>query len=78
MAQSTCVKCGNTRFELVLVDKPTLNGSKYKFNFVQCASCGGVIGVLDYENIGDRVESNGKAIKKIANKIGVDVSNEIP
>jgi ribosomal protein L37E len=46
MATSTCVKCGGTSFELAADKVP--KGSQYKVHFVQCASCGGVVGVTDY------------------------------
>ena len=49
MAISTCNHCEETKFELVL-QKPT--DSKYTFRFVQCASCGTVVGVLEERNIG--------------------------
>lgn len=51
MAWSTCVKCGGTSFEIVETEP---SGSNYKLLFVQCSSCGGVIGVLDWYNIGAR------------------------
>ena len=43
------MKCGGTSFEQV---EATPRNSNFKLNFVQCASCGGVIGVIDYFNIG--------------------------
>jgi Fe2+ or Zn2+ uptake regulation protein len=38
-------------------------GSKYKVMFVQCSSCGAVVGVVDYYNIPGLLE-------KIAAKLG--------
>ena len=52
MAISTCTKCGNTQFE---VKEASPGESNFKLNFVQCTSCGGVIGVLDFHNIGDLI-----------------------
>ena len=49
MAASTCVKCGSTSFELKETD---IKGSPWKLYFVQCSQCGGVVGVLDDQNIG--------------------------
>lgn len=50
MASSTCVRCGGTSFEVVkLVPKE----SKFILLSVQCESCGGVAGVMDYYNLGD-------------------------
>jgi hypothetical protein len=50
MAISTCIKCEGTRFELK--EAPSMGGTNYKYQLVQCAKCGGVVGVLDYFNIG--------------------------
>ena len=61
MAMSTCVKCGNSSFE---VKENSPSKSNYKLMFIQCSSCGGVVGVMDYFNIGDFVV-------KIAKKLGI-------
>ena len=60
MALSTCVKCDNHHFQLVEYS-PT--GSNYKFNFIQCSHCGGVVGVTDFYNIG-------QLIHNLAQKLG--------
>ena len=52
MATSNCTKCGNTQFEVKVVEP---GESNFKFNFVQCTGCGGVVGVLDYWNIGELI-----------------------
>lgn len=62
MAMSTCVKCGGHTFE-IQENEPI--DSRFKFMFIQCASCGGVVGVVDYYNIGN-------IVTKIANKIGAN------
>ena len=64
MARSTCVKCGNGKFEMV---EHSPAGSRFKLNFIQCSSCGGVVGVMDFHNIGDRLTELGK-------KLGVTLS----
>ena len=47
MPVSTCVKCGEQyHFEVVL--KESIPGTHYDLAFVQCARCGGVVGVLDH------------------------------
>lgn len=61
MAISTCIKCGKSSFEIV--EKEPFN-SEFKLNFVQCSSCGGVVGVLDYFNTGELV-------MKLAEKLNV-------
>jgi uncharacterized Zn finger protein len=48
MAQSSCPKCGRTSFEVA--ETMPLNVD-YKLLFVQCASCGAVIGAVDLYNI---------------------------
>ena len=50
MAISACPKCDNTFFELA-ENSPI--GSNFKFMFIQCNSCGAVVGVTDYYNIGE-------------------------
>ena len=61
MAISTCIKCGNTNFE-IKENSPSL--SNYKFDFIQCTGCGGVVGVTDYYN-------TDSILNKIAQKLGV-------
>jgi NAD-dependent SIR2 family protein deacetylase len=64
MATSTCVKCGGTTFEN---KEASPKNSKFKLIFVQCASCGGVVGAMDYFNIGVELQNVQKAIAAIAN-----------
>jgi len=40
------------------------------FQFVQCASCGAVVGVLDYYNIRAMVQDPSDQVKRIAKKVG--------
>jgi hypothetical protein len=49
MAISKCIKCSGTRFEMV---EHIPSGSSFKQSFVQCSSCGGVIGVTGYYDAG--------------------------
>lgn len=60
MPRSTCPKCDSTRFELAQSEP---NGSRFKVNFIQCASCGAVVGVMDYYSVPSLLE-------KIAAKLG--------
>lgn len=53
MATSRCVKCDGVSFETVV---GTPKNSKYKLLFHQCASCGGVVGVTEWNNIGTLIE----------------------
>jgi hypothetical protein len=60
MATSTCVKCGGSQFE---TKEATPKGSSFKLVFVQCAGCGGVVGVMDFYNIGQEMQEIKKALK---------------
>ena len=62
MSTSTCVKCGNHSFEMV---EATPHGSNFKQNFIQCASCRGVVGLTDYYNIGQDLHDleKGRGVK---------------
>jgi excinuclease UvrABC ATPase subunit len=64
MAYSRCIKCDGSSFEIV---ENSPRGSAFKLMFVQCSSCGGVVGVLDYYNIGAR-------LTELAKKLGVTLS----
>lgn len=57
MARSKCSKCEHTSFEVKSVE-PT--GYGFKVNFVQCSSCGAVVGVLDHFNIGQLLKNFAK------------------
>ncbi len=61
MAVSKCPKCDSTRFE-TKINAPT--GSNFKVQFIQCASCGSVVGVTNYHN-------TAKLLERIGNKLGI-------
>ena len=63
MAQSTCIKCGHYEFEIMLT---TPNNSRYPVYLVQCANCGGVVGVQEYSNPVALIE-------KLAKELGVSL-----
>ncbi len=42
-----------------------LKGSPWKLYFVQCSQCGGVVGVLDDQNIGRMLQQRNPALKEI-------------
>lgn len=65
MASSRCIKCDNGTFEIV---ENTPRRSAFRLMFVQCSSCGAVVGVLDFYNIGER-------ITELATKLGVTLSS---
>ena len=68
MATSTCPKCDSHTFE---TKEFSPNHSNFRLTAVQCASCGAVVGVLDFLNIGAELMKIGKAVKDIARKVGV-------
>ncbi len=59
MAQSKCLGCGGTRFEAV-VNEPS--GSNYKLVFIQCSSCGGVVGITSFTNTNVLIEQLAKKL----------------
>ena len=61
MAQSTCPKCTSTAFE---IKELTVRESNFRLMAVQCSSCGAVVSVQEYNNIGE-------AINRLANQLGV-------
>ena len=65
MAVSKCV-CGRSSFELVTAEP---SGSRVKLNFIQCSSCGVVIGVTDYFSVGGMVSNLTGDIKKLSEEV---------
>lgn len=63
MARSKCGSCGSGSFELV--EQESIKKSNFKLTFVQCSSCGVPVGVMDYYNIGDKLDGLEKRIKAI-------------
>jgi len=61
MVTSSCPKYGSNAFECV---EATIKGLDFRHNFVQCAQCGAVVGILDYYNLGN-------ILRKIADKLGI-------
>lgn len=63
MATSTCPKCTSTTFEIKM-NEP--RGSRFKVFFIQCTSCGAVVGTMEYYNTAVMLE-------KIGKKLGIDI-----
>ena len=61
MAIPRCPKCESSSFENSEVEP---RRSNFKLIFVHCSSCGAVVGVVDYYNIGAE-------LKEIRAKLGV-------
>ena len=64
MAYSKCPKCDNGYFE---VTENSPSKSNFKLLFVQCSSCGSVVGTMDYWNIGT-------LLKELEQKVGFGTS----
>lgn len=60
MATSKCASCGSFMFETKEV---TPSNSNFKLTFVQCAMCGGVVGVLDFFNIGQLIHDLARKLR---------------
>lgn len=60
---SKCPSCTSSSFETNI---ETPKDSAFKLLFVRCSSCGTVVGVLDYYNIGSLLE-------KLGRKLGVNL-----
>ncbi|WP_150106327.1 hypothetical protein [Anaeromyxobacter dehalogenans] len=46
------------------------SGSKFKLVSVQCASCGAVVGVMDFTNIGVELGTLRKQMKQLSEEVG--------
>jgi hypothetical protein len=68
MATSTCPKCNSTQFEM---KEHSPRNAKFNLEFVQCASCGAVVGVMGYFNIGSETQD----LKKQINDLGASVDS---
>lgn len=66
MATSKCAACGKTSFELKEVEP---KNSRVKYNFIQCAACGVVVGVADYVNLGAGVAAILKGLEDASRKV---------
>lgn len=69
MALSACPNCHKTEFEIA--ESPQLSGGGYstKVWFVQCSSCGAVVGVIDYYNLTHRMRELEAKVDQILDKI---------
>jgi transcription initiation factor TFIIIB Brf1 subunit/transcription initiation factor TFIIB len=61
MPDSKCPKCNNTSFELV---QKELTNSPQQYQFIQCASCGCVVGISDIPHMPSLVKSLADTINK--------------
>ncbi len=61
MAASRCPKCESTSFEIT---EGKVAHATFRMLFVQCASCGAVVGVTEFFNVN-------ASLQKIAKTLGV-------
>jgi len=54
MASPTCVRCGHHAFEMT---ESSIGGLRFKRDFLQCAQCGGVVGVIESDNLNARLDA---------------------
>lgn len=66
MATSSCGKCGSQTFECKDV---TPKHSNFVLTFVQCASCGAVVGAMDAMNLGAELAEVKNLLQKIQNAL---------
>lgn len=74
MASSSCPKCTSTSFE---VREGEPRNSHYKLMFVQCSSCGTVVGTMPYYDAGVLSKENQSEIAKLKqqlNQLGSQLS----
>lgn len=67
MAKSTCIKCDSTSFEMV---EQTPHGSVHVVFFVQCAKCGGVVGVQPYFDVAELLVRHHHGLTELAQSLG--------
>jgi ribosomal protein L37E len=63
MATSTCAKCGHTSFEIA---ESAISGLRFKRDFLQCGRCGGVIGVIEADNLNGRLDAIEERLKELS------------
>lgn len=70
MAISRCMKCDSQFFE---AKEQSPIGSKFKLIFIQCSSCGGVVGTMNYFDAGILANENKAEIANIKSQLsGID------
>ena len=67
MAVVTCPKCEGHIFEA---------STNFEEIFMQCASCGCVVEVVKYHNVGDLVKDQGKQIEELSRRLS-DIEDQV-
>jgi hypothetical protein len=74
MASSKCPSCKHSGFSLVM---QTPTGSGYPVQFIQCSSCGTVVGVLDFKPAWptlDILDAAAKELKSMIVSVGSGIN----
>ena len=71
MSSSKCPSCSNSSFELKEIN---VKDSRYKLYAIQCSSCGAVVSITEYYNVGNLIEEQTKLIKSL--KQDIDTVNQ--
>ncbi len=64
MALPSCPKCSNHLFQATQI---SVSGARFKYTVVNCTSCGTIVGMMDFYNIGNMLLQMGE-------KFGIDLS----
>ncbi len=63
---SKCLSCNATRFEIKEIE---LMGAKWRYYAVQCATCGGVVGTVEFFNAGAKLGDIEKSMEQLTGRV---------
>jgi hydrogenase maturation factor HypF (carbamoyltransferase family) len=66
VAKSACPKCDSTSFEM---QNATIKNDRFNHQFIQCAKCGAVVGVLEHDNTGQQLQQLHKKVDSLITKL---------
>jgi hypothetical protein len=69
MPLPACPRCYKTEFEIAESDELRGGGYRTKVWFVQCSSCGAIVGVIDYFNLTHRIRELEAKVDEILDKV---------
>lgn len=65
MAESTCIRCGHNAFEM---SESAIAGLRFKRDFLQCEKCGGVVGVIEADNLNARLDAIEERLRALSGR----------
>lgn len=68
MPKPTCLKCNSHTFQLATLSPA---GSNFKYQTVMCSSCGTVVGITDFYNIGETLRVLENMVLQIGEKLEI-------